>query len=150
MVDLTYFLGTLKNVATGAGGGNGGGRKFGGNSRLASILEGDDEPADLKSAFGSRVHCHLKTKETTPDEPPNIPTFFEGIMREPRSKPLRFDDLTRRSNNLIVPCGCGRISLRGSLFLLRPETAKTTRLLRLSTNNTGSFGLGNRVSHAAC
>lgn len=54
MVDLTYCLGTLKNVATGGWGAGGEVRIIGGNTRLAIILAIDDEVAELMNLVGRR------------------------------------------------------------------------------------------------
>jgi hypothetical protein len=66
MFDLTYLLGMLKNVATGVGGRGGENRAIGGSTRLASILEINDELADLMNVFErDGVHCSINTKELT-------------------------------------------------------------------------------------
>lgn len=53
MLDLTYLLGTLKNVATG---GVDEDWKSGGNTRLANILD-EFDAADLVVLFELKVHC---------------------------------------------------------------------------------------------
>jgi hypothetical protein len=77
MLDLTYRRGTLKNVATGVRGRGG----IGGNTRLASILEKNDELADLMNVLRSAVHCPVNRKGGTLNEPQNMLSFFEHIMR---------------------------------------------------------------------
>jgi hypothetical protein len=58
MFDLTYLLGMLKNVATG---GVGEGRRSGGSTRLANILD-EFNAADLVLFFELKVHCIVNSR----------------------------------------------------------------------------------------
>jgi len=81
MFDLTYLLGTWKNVATGLGGGGGGGLAIGGSTRLASILDVKDELADIMKVFEVEFHCPMIRKGGVSEEPSNILSCFEIDMR---------------------------------------------------------------------
>lgn len=82
IVDLTYLLGILKNVATGVCDREDEGRGSGGSTRLASILDVDERSVDLMNFFEENgVHCYVETKGTMRMNGCSCSKSFDVIMQ---------------------------------------------------------------------